>query len=261
MKGRITRDYRAQYANPIRFAEGDIVAVGERDDEWSDFIWTTTADGNAGWAPYDWLKPLGDGRAQALREYSARELDVDIDDEVVVLEEYGGWYLVAGSASTPGWIPGAHLEIDDDMPAPEYAVDEIATAWIAYWANGAQDNPHASDPYAWAHVEVDWLEHNDPEKLWRVILDIYRRADAEPHLGVLAAGPLEDLLGLHGPAFIDRIESLAAEDPQFAHLLGGVWQFTMSDDIWTRVQAAWDRRGWDGIPSLHESGTPKAFDA
>ena len=28
----------------------------------------------------------------------------------------------------------------------------------------------------------------------------------------------------------------------------GVWQNTMPDEIWARIQAVWDRRGWDGIP-------------
>jgi Variant SH3 domain len=250
-RARVVREYRAQYANPIRFAEGDIVTLGDRDDEWSDFAWTTTADGNAGWAPYDWLKPLGDGRAQALRDYCAQELDVDPDDEMDVLDDYGGWYWVTDGRRTAGWVPGACLEVVDDTPPPEYAADEISAAWIAYWTNGGQDNPHASDPYAWANVEVDWLEGNDPEKLWQVILDIYRRPDAAPLLGMLAAGPLENLLGLHGPAFIDRVESLAANDAQFAHALGGVWQFTMTDDIWKRVQAVSDHRGWDGIPTGH----------
>ena len=31
------RDYRTQYANPIRFARGDVVALGERDTEWPAF--------------------------------------------------------------------------------------------------------------------------------------------------------------------------------------------------------------------------------
>ena len=46
--------------------------------------YTITADGNAGWAPFDWLKPMGDGRAEALRDYSAQELDVDVGDDIVL---------------------------------------------------------------------------------------------------------------------------------------------------------------------------------
>lgn len=109
---RIVRDYRTQYANPIRFAAGEIVTLGERDTEWPAFIWTTTPmDGNAGWAPFDWLKPLGDGRAEALRDYSAQELDVDAGDAVVRLHELGGWWWCERADGQCGWVPASHLEI------------------------------------------------------------------------------------------------------------------------------------------------------
>jgi hypothetical protein len=47
---------------------------------------------------------------------------------------------------------------------------------------------------------------------------------------------------------IERVETEARSNPLFAKLLGGVWQNEMPDHIWRRVQAVWDRRGWDGIP-------------
>jgi hypothetical protein len=109
IRARITRDYRTQYANPIRFAAGDVVILGERDTEWPAFIWAITADGNAGWAPFDWLKPLGDGRAEALRDYSAQELDVDADDEIALLHELGGWWWCERADGRCGWVPAEHM--------------------------------------------------------------------------------------------------------------------------------------------------------
>ena len=84
MRARAVRDYRTQYANPIRLARGDVVALGARDTEWPAFAWTTNADGNAGWAPVDWLQPRNDGHAVALRDYSAQELDVRAGDTVLI---------------------------------------------------------------------------------------------------------------------------------------------------------------------------------
>ena len=52
----------------------------------------------------------------------------------------------------------------------------------------------------------------------------------------------------NGERFINRVEAEARKNPMFAKLLGGVWKNRMTDDIWLRVQAVWDRRGWDGIP-------------
>jgi len=90
--------------------EGEVVTLGARDAEWPAFAWTTTADGNAGWAPADWLKPLGDGRAEALRDYSAQELDVETGDEVVLHSELGGWWWCATSDGQYGWVPDGHLQ-------------------------------------------------------------------------------------------------------------------------------------------------------
>lgn len=110
MRTRIVRDYRTRYANPIRFAQGEIVTLGGRDTEWPAFIWATTVDGNAGWAPFDWLKPLDDNRAEALRDYSAQELDVDAGDEVTPLHELGGWWWCERADGRCGWVPAEHLE-------------------------------------------------------------------------------------------------------------------------------------------------------
>ena len=93
-------------------------------------------------------------------------------------------------------------------------------------------------------LEYDLLE-DAPEKLWLLMLTVHSK-DQSPRLqALLSAGPLEDLLGRHGVHFIDRVEEEARKDPSFAKLLGGVWQSTMSEDIWTRVQAICNRRGWD----------------
>jgi hypothetical protein len=40
----------------------------------------------------------------------------------------------------------------------------------------------------------------------------------------LAAGPLEDLLSMHGPAFIDRIEQAESNSTDFRELLVGQWR-------------------------------------
>jgi hypothetical protein len=60
---------------------------------------------------------------------------------------------------------------------------------------------------------------------------------------------VEALLAKHGDSFIDRIETQARFDSKFAKLLGGVWKNRMSDANWNRLQAVWDRSGWDGIPN------------
>jgi hypothetical protein len=86
------------------------------------------------------------------------------------------------------------------------------------------------------------------EHAWQAILATVADARPKPFLGVLAAGPVEGLLGCHRPAFIERVEREARLNPLFAWMLGGVWQCQITDEIWARVQKVRDRRGWDGIP-------------
>lgn len=94
-----------------------------------------------------------------------------------------------------------------------------------------------NDPRFWAIDAFSRLNDEDPELCWKAILEILRRKPGNKVLGVLAAGPLEDLIGYHGPGFIDRIETEARTNPDFRYLLGGVWE-SSSADVWKRVVRA-----------------------
>ena len=121
----------------------------------------------------------------------------------------------------------------------------LAECWGRYWAAETKRR----DEFSWVHDELfDDLQGN-PERVWQFILEAVRNPDCLEHMPVLAAGPVEDLLSMHGPSFIDRVESTARQDATFANVLGGVWRAQMSADVWNRVQRVWDRRGWDGIPA------------
>ena len=80
--------------------------------------------------------------------------------------------------------------------------------------------------------------HDEQETAWLAILLILERELSEDQTSVLAAGPLEDLLALHGAQFIERVEAEAVRNPRFNHLLGGVWQNRVSQETWERVQTA-----------------------
>jgi hypothetical protein len=103
---------------------------------------------------------------------------------------------------------------------PEQTVSEVVTAW-----------------FEGEHTMFD-ATHDSPEVAWPAILQVLERELTEDQLSVLAAGPLEDLLAVHGPQFIERVESEAARSSRFNHLLGGVWQNQMPQEIWERVQKA-----------------------
>jgi hypothetical protein len=76
-----------------------------------------------------------------------------------------------------------------------------------------------------------------PEDCWLAILEVLSRNPPQEVLGVLAAGPLEDLIRFHGPKFIDQIEAESRRNPAFRWLLGGVWRGS-TPEVWARVEKA-----------------------
>jgi hypothetical protein len=115
-------------------------------------------------------------------------------------------------------------------------------------------SPHGSELYEesfWSFMLLDDLVYDYPLNALEVIKDILSiNPESDSIMGNLAAGPLEDLLVRHGEHIIEHIETEAKSNSRFASMLGGVWQSDMTDDIWQRVTKVWDRRGWDGNPSV-----------
>lgn len=111
MRATLRRDYRTQYADPVRFARGETVGVGRRDDEWPQYLWATDAGGRSGWVHERFLDADA-GTARATRDYTARELDARAGDAVRLLEEAGGWWWCENEHGAQGWLPARDLEIE-----------------------------------------------------------------------------------------------------------------------------------------------------
>ena len=128
----------------------------------------------------------------------------------------------------------------------EVELNNLATGWISYWLAQTNSNSRVADLDWVMDLEYELMQEQ-PEQILRMILEILKLNNSNRIQEVLSAGPLEDLLAQHGDLMIDAIESEAKKNPIFSQLLGGVWQNSMSDAIWNRVQAVWNRSGWDGI--------------
>ena len=106
--------------------------------------------------------------------------------------------------------------------------NEVAAAWIEKW-NDAKPSVLTRE------LDLDWdIPRSNPELCLQSILEILAKIPAEPanrHFQVLAAGPLEDLLVNHGPAFVERIGVLARQDPAFRLLLNGVWSSSVNPSV------------------------------
>ena len=93
--------------------------------------------------------------------------------------------------------------------------------------------------------EADWTEdherlagliHSDPDRALATIFAIMQMTDDQTILGGLAAGPLEDFLGVQGGAYVDTIHTLALEHRRLREVLDGVWQGAMPKRVWHRIE-------------------------
>lgn len=111
--------------------------------------------------------------------------------------------------------------------------------WVSAWIHfqDTWDSKGENHPLFWAAEKFFELNDRDPELCWKAILTILSRKPSTKVIGSLAAGPLEDLIQYHGPEFIDRIEEEARKNPDFRHLLGGVWE-SSSPAVWARIEEA-----------------------
>jgi uncharacterized protein (DUF736 family) len=130
-------------------------------------------------------------------------------------------------------------------PHEDEKEEDLARAYVA--AQQTESQSEQSHVLFWAHERTNYLTRYLPHKAWRVILLIWSMDQSIKTIQRLSAGEIEDLLVRNGIEMIPLVETEARRDPSFANLLGGVWKNRMADEVWSRLQAVRDRRGWDGI--------------
>ena len=130
--------------------------------------------------------------------------------------------------------------------------DELAADWIACRGGGGVGSDASN---GLAQFLLTDFPREEPQLTWDTIMLIVKsypeadfydevKTEAQEVCGTLSAGPVEDLLSFHGPAFIERFESEARLDRRMAWVLGGAWQFEMTDEVWDRVRHAADDTYW-----------------
>lgn len=82
------------------------------------------------------------------------------------------------------------------------------------------------------------LVRDNPASAFAFILQVLAEKPNDFVFANLAAGPLEDLLVLHGEKMIDTVEETAKQNPDLDDLLGGVWLGRMKPEIAERVAHA-----------------------
>jgi hypothetical protein len=117
---------------------------------------------------------------------------------------------------------------------------------IAGWICFAQTEENAAEYHArfWAYKALEQLRETDPLACLEIVVAIMERDPSDDVISNLAAGPVEEMLVVQGIATIDRIEQLAATNPGFKRLLGGVWDRSIPEPIKTRFNRTRGGERW-----------------
>lgn len=106
----VVREHKSNYPNPVSFEAGDSLLVGERDTEYDGWVKITDKKGNVGWAPLEYIELTGIGATGvAVELYSAKELDVDPGERLIVKYEHCQWCWVEHKSKGAGWVPSECL--------------------------------------------------------------------------------------------------------------------------------------------------------
>lgn len=110
--------------------------------------------------------------------------------------------------------------------------NEIVQSWMAI-----QDNLGGSEAYEsnfWAHEELADLSEHTPRDAWEVILALVEAAKSDELLEAIGAGPLQDLMTLHGEQFISRLEHEAMANRRLRKAMASAWLDADDTPVWKK---------------------------
>jgi len=89
----------------------------------------------------------------------------------------------------------------------------------------------------WSQIIVNFGMFGTPKELWQFIKRIVAMAESEAEFEIIAAMPIEYLLGRFGPEYIDRVEAEVQTNSRLARAIKDCNQYQMTDEVWERVKA------------------------
>lgn len=110
----------------------------------------------------------------------------------------------------------------------------IADAWIEL-RDGDLDCTEVKVG-AWVDEALELAIHHDPDYAFEIIEAISDRKMSEDALMQFSVGPLENLLAYQGAMVINKVEFKAKQSLAFISALESVWQRSIPDEIWNRIQ-------------------------
>jgi hypothetical protein len=114
---KVIKRHKSEFHVPLIAKKGEIIEGEERKTEFEGWLWCKNSSGVHAWVPMAYLEPTSDtGQFQFLKDYNARELAVEVGQEVIVLDEESEWAWVRTTLGDEGWIPLENLQDLEDRP-------------------------------------------------------------------------------------------------------------------------------------------------
>jgi hypothetical protein len=98
--------------------------------------------------------------------------------------------------------------------------ERLVAAWIRY---AKQSKPHNHDHDFEAWERLSDITRVQPSHAFDLIMRIIAQTDDKKVIGIVGAGPLEDLLIHHGEQFVDNVLCYARQDEKWRFALGHIW--------------------------------------
>ena len=102
----VVAEHRASYPYSVELKAGDRVRITEKkEDGWA---WCVDGEGRGAWVPESYLS-MEDHVGVFLRDYTSKELDVNVGDELTFHGEESGWVLCSKGNGEIGWVPSTKV--------------------------------------------------------------------------------------------------------------------------------------------------------
>ncbi len=100
----IVQPHTKSYADPLAVQKDEVVAPGDRDDEWPGWTWCIDNTGKGGWLPEQILERNAD-KARVRETFDTNELTVNAAEAVTGGRIIAGWQWCRHSDGREGWVP------------------------------------------------------------------------------------------------------------------------------------------------------------
>ncbi|THF67419.1 hypothetical protein E6C76_03375 [Pseudothauera nasutitermitis] len=111
---RVIQDHTSGYPEPITFAKGAPLAVGEKyagPEGWDNWLFCETPGQKGGWVPAQVIEIINGTTGRARDDYTARELNAQEGESLLGTKTVNGWvWCEKPDSSESGWIPLANLK-------------------------------------------------------------------------------------------------------------------------------------------------------